>query len=402
MTTKTLLASAISTALLAVIAMPSQAESQTEAATNFIKEGDLIAELRVRNENVHEDNALDDATAMTARARIGYETAEVSGFKLLAEYDQVVILQDSYNSGINYPDDTTKSVVADGKNGEFNRVQLTYDHESLSAVLGRQRIELDNGRFIGNENWRQNEQTFDAALVNYKPIENLNLTYIYIKQQNDTSYNDVQRNDHLFNIGYQTSIGKAVTYAYLLDNLDSDETIDTYGVRFSGDASVADNTSILYAVEYANQIQNSGGSDEDADYVLVEAGINISGFTVLVGQEKLGGDGTYAFQTPYASAHEFNGWTDVVLPQVTTFGVGLIDTYAKLGAEFYGVNLEAAYHEFETEKFDLALGHELNLLASVDVTDNLSAGIKYATYDADNSTPLTDTEKLAFWGEVKF
>lgn len=401
MTTKTLLASAISTALLAVVAMPSQAESQTEAATNFIKEGDLIAELRVRNENVQDDNAVkDDATAMTARARIGYETAEVEGFKLLAEYDQVVILQDSYDSGISYPDDVNKSVVADGKNGEFNRVQLSYDHESLSAVLGRQRIVLDNGRFIGNENWRQNEQTFDAALVNYKPIENLNLTYIYIKQQNDTSYNDVQRNDHLFNIGYQTSIGKAVTYAYLLDNLDTDETIDTYGVRFSGDSSVADNTSIIYAVEYANQIQNSGGSDEDADYVLVEAGINISGFTALVGQEKLGGDGTYAFQTPYASAHEFNGWADVVSSS-SIVGGGLNDTYAKLGAEFYGVNLEAAYHDFKTEKNNTDLGNEWNLLAAIDVNENLSAGIKYAQFDADDAS-VVNTDKLAFWGEVKF
>lgn len=400
MTTKNILASAISTALLAAVAMPSQAESQTEAATNFAKEGDLIAELRVRNENVQDDNALkDDATAMTARARIGYETAEVEGFKLLAEYDQVVVLQDSYDSGISYPNDMNKSRIADGKNGDFNRVQLSYDSKSLSAVLGRQRIVLDNGRFIGNEGWRQNEQTFDAALVDYKPIKNLNLTYVFIKQQNDTDYNDVQRNDHLFNIGYQTSVGKAVTYAYLLDDLATDETIDTYGIRFSKQSSDSEDTSIIYAFEYANQNSSvSGASNEDADYVLVEAGVNMSGFTVLVGQEKLGGDGTYAFQTPYASAHEFNGWADVAS---SANGVGLNDTYAKLGAEFYGVNLEAAYHDFKTEKNNTDLGNEWNLLASVDVNENLSAGIKYAQFDA-NDTSVVDTDKLAIWGEVKF
>ena len=62
---KTVLASAISTALFA-IAMPTQAESFTE----FAKEGDVIAELRVRGENVQEDNAKDDAMAMTARVHV--------------------------------------------------------------------------------------------------------------------------------------------------------------------------------------------------------------------------------------------------------------------------------------------------------------------------------------------
>ena len=74
-TTKSLLAGAISTALI-TLSMPSQAQSFTE----LLQTGDVIAELRVRGENVQDEGANEDAIAMTARARIGYETASMAGF----------------------------------------------------------------------------------------------------------------------------------------------------------------------------------------------------------------------------------------------------------------------------------------------------------------------------------
>jgi hypothetical protein len=178
--TKTVLASAISTALLAV-AMPSQAESFTE----FAKEGDVIVEVRVRGENVQEDNTKDDAMAMTARARIGYETASFAGFKVLAEYDQVIVLQDEYESKSSTgPNKDNTSVIADGQGGDFNRAQISYTHDVAKAVLGRQRLILDNARFVGNVGWRQNEQTFDAARVDLTAVENLSATYVYVSQRN--------------------------------------------------------------------------------------------------------------------------------------------------------------------------------------------------------------------------
>ena len=99
---KTVLASAISTALLAV-AMPSVAESATDSATEFAKAGDVIAEIRLRYEGVQDDNdAKDDANATTARLRLGYETASLAGFKALVEYDQIIALQSDYNSGSDF------------------------------------------------------------------------------------------------------------------------------------------------------------------------------------------------------------------------------------------------------------------------------------------------------------
>jgi hypothetical protein len=399
MTKKIILASAISTALLAV-AMPSQAQSFTE----FAKEGDVIAELRVRNETVQQDNAKDDAIAMTARARLGYETASISGFKVLVEYDQVIALQDEYfskNASIG-PDDSSKSVVADPATGDINRAQISYKSDAFGATLGRQRIILDNARFIGNVGWRQNEQTFDAARIDVTAVENLTATYAYISQRNDILYNDTEVKDHLLNIGYKTPVGKVSTYAYLLEEDDSEKTYDTFGLRFKGNTAL-DALDILYTAEYATQTQNSGANgakDNDAEYSLIEGGVKVSGITLLAGMETLGGDGTYGFSTPYATGHAFNGWSDQFLG---TPANGLSDTYAKVVTKVDGIKLLAMYHDFSSDKDGDDLGSEINLLAAKKFDKNFSAGIKYAQYSAgDDIYAKVDTDKLWVWAEAKF
>jgi hypothetical protein len=395
--TKTVLASAISTALLAV-AMPSQAESFTE----FAKEGDVIVEVRVRGENVQEDNDKDDAMAMTARARIGYETASFAGFKVLAEYDQLIVLQDEYESlSSTGPNKDNTSVIADGQGGDFNRAQISYTHEMAKAVLGRQRIILDNARFIGNVGWRQNEQTFDAARVDFTAVENLSATYIYVNQRNTVTYKDIEVKDHLLNLGYTTPAGKVSTYAYMLEDDDSGKKNDTYGLRFKGQAAAGDSVDILYTAEYANQSANKA----DMTYIFAEGGAKFSGVTLLAGYENLGsGKGTadadFGFSTPYATGHAFNGWADKFLG---TPGKGLNDIYAKAVGKVAGVKLVAVYHDFSTDKDSDDLGSEIDLLAGMKFENNMSAGIKYANYSAgDDAYGKDDTQKFWLWGEAKF
>ncbi|CCK77238.1 Putative uncharacterized protein [Oleispira antarctica RB-8] len=408
MTTKIILASAISTALLAA-AMPTQAQSFTE----FAQEGDVIAELRVRYEGVQEEgNAKDDAIAMTARTRLGYETADMAGFKVLAEYDHVTALQDEYNSLTELgSDDKTKSVVADPATGDINRAQVSYTSKEFGAVLGRQRIILDNARFVGNVGWRQNEQTYDAARIDLTAIKNLNATYVYMNQVNDILYNDLAVKNHLLNVGYKTPVGKVTTYAYMLeaDEKNDESTNDTYGLSFKGAAPVA-NVELLYAAEYAVQTQNSGISgadDNDAAYTFLEGGVKVSGISLLAGLEILGGDGDYAFETPLATKHAFNGWADKFLstnasttnPEDGEIN-GLQDIYAKVAGNVAGVKLLAVYHDYSSDKDNIDLGSEVNLLAAKKFDENFSAGIKLAQYSAGDVG--TDADKLWLWGEVKF
>jgi hypothetical protein len=402
MTKKIILASAISSALLAA-AMPTQAQSFSE----FVQDGDVIVELRVRNELVQEDNAVDDAIAMTARTRLGYETASMAGFKVLAEYDHVTALQDAYNSGTDFGDnDANKSKVIDPATGDINRAQVSYTSKEFGAVLGRQRIIFDNARFVGNVGWRQNEQTYDAARLDFTMVENLSATYAYINQVNTIKFEDQEAENHLLNIGYQTPFGKVVSYAYLLNNKSgaTDVTHDTFGLSFKGKAAATDNVNVLYAAEYASQTQNSGvtgAKDNDAEYTLIEAGANVYGVTLLAGMEVLGGDGDYAFETPLATKHAHNGWADQFLgTSGTTANKGLNDTYAKVAGKVAGIKLAAIYHDFSTNKDSDDLGSEINLLAAKKFDKNFSAGIKFAQYSEGDTG--TDTDKLWVWAEAKF
>ncbi len=69
---------------------------------------------------------------------------------------------------------------------ELNRLQMFYDAEAIDTTItvGRQHLNLADQRFIGTVGWRQNDQTFDAVVVENKSIENLTFTYAYIEQVN--------------------------------------------------------------------------------------------------------------------------------------------------------------------------------------------------------------------------
>lgn len=397
---KVLLASAISASGI-LAASPAYSFSFNE----FVKEGDLIAQLRGRSESVTQDNDKEDASAQTVRARIGYETADIAGFKVLTEFDHVQALGEEYGKHPNTriePSADNTSVVADPATTDINRALISYSLNDVTATAGRQRIIFDNARFIGNVGWRQNEQTYDAIRLDYSGIDKLKVSYAFVDQVNDIFFRDVDTSSHFLNASYSgLAAGKISSYGYLLKFDDSEATNNTFGVRFKGKTAL-DGLDLLYTAELATQTANSGADgaeDTDASYNFLEGGIKVSGVSLLAGYEKLGGDGDYAFTTPHATGHAFNGWTDQFLG---TPGKGLQDIYAKAVTKVAGVKLLAMYHDFSSDKDGDDLGSEINLLAAKKFAKNYTAGIKYANYSATDEAGKVDTDKLWIWAEAKF
>lgn len=374
--------------------------------TQAFSEGTPSGDLRLRYENVDQDNALDNANALTLRTRLGYKTGVYHGLSGLLEFEDSRPLAgiDDYNDtqGKN-PD---HSVVADPETTEVDQAVLQYTMSGLTAKLGRQVIVYDNQRFVGHVGWRQDRQTFDALRLNYSPLADLTLDYAYLIKRNRifAQAGDLEAKDHLINLGYQIGAGNLVGYAYMLEvDNGTDNGLDTFGLRYAGKAAM-DDLNILYELEYASQDAETGASEFDADYYKALAGVEAAGLTFKLSYEVLGSDdGSYGFSTPLATLHAHNGWTDQFL---ATPGTGLQDLKLAISGSAADGKWTLVYHEFSADDAPSSaedLGSELGVAYSRGFGKHYSAGIKYASYMAgDDATGKVDTDKLWLTLGAKF
>ena len=406
---------------LLAVAAPSWAD---QPLSDLFTQGKPILDARYRFENVDQNNDLRDANAQTLRTRAGFQSGQWYGLSGLLEVDNVSrIGDDAYNSTRNGQKEY--AVVADPDGTEVNQALLRYDHKLGSAVLGRQRINLDNQRFIGSVAWRQNEQTFDGALTQLKPLDGLTLSYAYLDQVNTvfgpdngrydnvTNPANIDGHSHLINAQYVFMPQLTATaYSYLLD-LDNiavaptaaEGTLSsqTSGLRLNGVVA-----GVSYALEYAQQKDYGDNPLElDSEYYLAELGYTLKGVQLKAGYEVLGGDngsGNRAFQTPLATKHAFQGWADQFL---TTPADGIEDAYVGVTAPLLGGQVQAWYHDYSAEQGSDSYGDEINLSYGrpIPAVPGLVALVKYATYDADTpklrgGVANVDTDKL--WLQLQY
>ncbi len=369
----------------------------TEALTNGVVYGDF----RLRFETVDQDNALRDAEALTLRSRLGYNTGVFNGFSATVEMEDSRIVGgvDSYSVGPTGFNPGEYSVIADPETTELDQAYIQYKNAMVTVKWGRQALNYDGQRFIGDVGWRQDRQTFDAFSVEAIPVKDLTLKYAYVTQRLSIFAKDVDidSQDHLFNASYVTPVGTVTAYAYLLEVEPGVENgLDTYGVSLKGTLAAKEKLAFPYALEYATQNYKSGATEYDSDYYLIEAGATVTGITASLGYEVLGSDdGAYGFATPLATLHKFNGWADLFLKTPTQ---GLVDRYISVKGPLAGGAWAVIYHEFEADDGSGAvndMGSEWNLVYSKQFGQHYSAGIKYAAYDAGDIN--VDTEKLWLW-----
>jgi len=373
-----------------------------------LTEGKPTVNARVRLETVAQDNALKDASAQTLRVRAGYQTAPYNGLSVLVEVEGTTGSGD-FNSSANKK--TTFSKVIDPSVSDVNRAVVTYQADKNKVKAGRQRIKIDNDRFVGNVGWRQNEQTFGAAYwENGAMIQDTEIKYAYISNINNIKGKNVGSASNILNLGYTgLGAGKLTGYAYMIKLLETngtqaaDESFNSVGVRFKGAAASGESNKLLYTLEYASQshMKDVAGADtQSASYTFAEGGYQIKGVATLKGSyEVLGGDGTYGFQTPLATKHAFNGWSDQFLSTPTA---GLKDTFVTVATKVAGVKLKVIQHNFATDSGGDGLGSELDFVAVKKIGKPYKVVLKYASYTAGDTGSYVDTNKLWLQGEAKF
>ena len=422
---------AATTTLLAIVltaAVPA-AQASSPIAGAFGETKPLV-DFRLRYENVDQlaTPALRQANATTLRARIGFETGKAWNTALLAELEAVTPLNPGYRADPAVPViNANYAVVADPEDEELNRLQLTNtSFTDTTITLGRQRINLDDQRFVGNVGWRQNEQTFDALRVAYRHITNLVLDATYIVHANriygpDSPQSPYGGDIYLGNVAYTTPVGKLTGFAYLLDfhpittvaaGLNPVRaSTSTYGLRFAGERPVS-KLKLGYIASYAQQRERGRNPFKiNNDYRLLELNTTWRQFTLGLGDEILSGylvpgtTTTVGFSTPLATLHKFQGWADKFL---TTPGNGIDDRYASVTWLKKGLGsldtltAVAAYHGYGAERIAGDYGDELNVSLAAKY-QRFTTTVKYADYKAALATPTTvarDTKK--FWLQLDF
>lgn len=367
--------------------------------TEALKNSETKLHLRTRFEDVDQDG-VEGSSALTQKTRLTYSSGSYEGFSLLLEMDDTTALTDvDYNDGTGINNGT--AVIADPEGTEINQAYLAYQAGATSLKYGRQRILLDNQRFVGGVGWRQNEQTYDGFSAKSTALEDLELFYAYVHNVNrifgeSVAGGDHKHQSHLLNGAFSgLSAGKLVGYAYLLDNESAPGlSSDTLGLRWEGKLS----DTLSYNLEYATQSEaGDNPTDYSASYLMAEGLANVQGFKLKAGYEVLGSDdGTAAFTTPLATLHAFQGWTDKFLATPAT---GVEDFYVSAGRAVGPVNLTLVHHTLSANEGDSDYGSELGLVAGTKVGP-VGLTFKFADYSADDFA--TDTRKIWLMAAATF
>ena len=276
---------------------------------------------------------------------------------------------------------------------------------STVATLGRQRLVLDNARFIGDVGWRQNQQTFDAFTLQTQALPKTTLTYAYLHRIHRVfgdrhPQGNWKSASHVVH-GARTGLpagGTLAVYAYLLDfDNAAANACATYGLSYTGSYAPSKQLKFPFRLEAARQSDHGSSLlHYTTDYLAAEAGVGGAAGTVSLGAEWLGSDRLVGFKTPLATLHAFNGWADLFL---TTPGAGLRDTYFKVVGKLPGaLTATAFFHRFETDQ-RARLGKETDVMVSRSLNKLVTLTAKFATFSS-SSPSYPDVRKL--WLQVEF
>lgn len=394
------------------LAEETKAPSKSEGAlVEAIKAGKPIIDVRYRFELREQANFAEDAYANTVRTRLGYETGEFHHFKVLVEFENVFSIgDDHFNSTTNGR--TQFPIIADPDATEVNRAQVTFTGIKNAAVtLGRQRFNLANQRFVGSVDFRQNEQTFDAARLTVQPIKGLSADYAYVSRVHrvfgdDHPLGEFESDSHIMAATYDAkSLGKLTGYGLLLDFENAPASSSaTWGARYENTLPVSKKVGVKLGMvgEYASQRDYAGNpANYREHYLHGEGALHVKDAALRVGYERLGGNGAAAFQTPLATLHKFQGFADVFL---TTPANGVENLYAtasyawKKAPGGATVNVFATYHDFRSERGGADLGEEIDAGVSIVVKKRWTAEIKGAVYDGVPGF----ADRSSIWASLRF
>jgi hypothetical protein len=367
-----------------------------------------LVDVRLRYEGVDQVGLPETADAVTTRVRAGLQVSE-GPWSALAEAQGNLAIVGEYYDGL-HGSATRRPLVSDPGSVGLYRAQIQYRTTPLTVTAGRQRIQLDDERFVGAAAIRNNGQTFDAVRTEFAPLTGVKADVTYAWGVRTVwgidgfgARQQAIGGDNVFaTLGWASPIGTLTGFAYLVD---ADEAAvqgfrlssQSYGVRLAGSRRIGRAT-VAWQASHARQSDyHRNPNDYRAEYWLADLAVDLAGPKLGAGYEVLGADRGVAltsFQTPYSAIFKFQGWADKF---TTTPADGIRDVYGSAGwgwktvGALKAVSVQAVYHRFHSDRLVRHYGNEIDLLASARL-GRTTASVRYADYRADRFG--TDTQKL--------
>jgi len=412
--------SSASVLALAVVSGSALADmtQKVEDALNFYhygKNGAIKIDLNTRWENVDQDRGTTKtANGVTSRLRAGLLSPVFHGIQGYAEYEGNLAMTEDFNSTRNGI--TRYSTIPDPEKSELNQLWISYAGIPDTVIKGgRQRIKLDDDRFIGNVGWRQMETTFDSVLIthNNQQLFGLTINAGYIGNVNTFTSTTENINAPILNVNYKVGdYGNLVGYGYWLDYTEKEnyeKSSETYGLRMSnwqkpGDSfKLSDNYGLVYTAEWSfQQNYGHGATPYQANRFNLMGGFTAYNFTFQGAMEQLNGGGlNKTFDTPLGTNHAFQGWADLFL---ATPANGIRDVFGTVYTTLDrgSIVLSGVYHDFSDDTGRFRYGKEYDFSALKKFGKHYSVLAKYAYYDAETFGGTTDTQKVWLQGNISF
>ena len=418
-----------------------------------VKDGKPMTSFRFRYETVDQDafqangvDKLDTANALTVRSLIGWHTAPYKNFSFGAQITDVHELTHNYNDrreNLTEPGKANYPNIVDSSFTDINQLFVDWTGIKNTKIrLGRQILNFDNVRFIGDIAFRQNTQVFDGISITNKSLPNTEIVAAHFEQVRQINTELRQGNIDVVNAKYRISPSESlVGYGYFLDiaNLSqnngnplalptaaqggnglgasqdlvktasTDQSNKTIGIRLDGMRAINADWKGLYTAEYAKQNDYADGNKLiDAHYFKVGAGAAYAGWSARIDHEKLSSnDGKYAFQTPLGTNHLFQGWSDHFL---ATPRQGIEDTFITVAGSIEKVKLYAEYHVFKADEkyasvngtFGKDYGTEFDASMAYPVNKNIMTKLEYAKFNEQDIyggkfSPARKGDKQVIW-----
>lgn len=383
---------------------PVSVSTFNDSATDILKPR-FSGNLRLRYEFDDDNAAPLNANALTLRFLGSVEATLFKKTTILGEIEANGAIVNQFNDGTgNMPD---RPLIPDPDGFDLNRLQITTELIPKTRITaGRQRIALDDERFIAQSVFRQQDRTFDGVRVTTNPVGDILVDLTYFRQANQPLGGDNPNgqpfgDSFLVNLNIPTPVGRLAGFHYALDLANGppearnfNASSQTSGARLVGRKSVGDAV-FLWEASYARQTSFANNPNEfSADYYLGSLQADYKRVSVRARGEVLGDGGTQSFQTPLGALHRFNGFADVFM---TTPPDGLVDV-SLFGVYRFGtvgnvtrLRANVRHHWFEAESVNQSYGTEWNAtLAAEYKRTNFS--ITYANYRSDGFA--TDAQNL--------